>query len=79
MNEPMERPPQVVPSASAARAYGTAVLQAGFAFARAGVASVGAFVEAGLRTIAAFGAAHQATQRSHTDAPPDEAARSQMS
>ena len=64
----MECPVGTVRSAiSSAGAYGVAVFNAGFAFARAGVRSIGAFVEAGIETVAAFDAAHRSRQRPRGD------------
>ena len=69
---------RVVTSAtSPARAYGTAVLQSGLAFTVAGVIVVVAFVEAGIQTLDALSSAHRATKPRHSDAPPEDAARSQ--
>jgi hypothetical protein len=50
-----------------------AVFNAGFAFARAGVRSIGAFVEAGVETVAAFDSAHRSTQRPRGDGSSNEA------
>jgi hypothetical protein len=74
MTEAMEGPVGTVRSAiSSARAYGVAVFNAGFAFARAGVRSIGAFVEAGVETVAAFDSAHRSTQRPRGDGSSNEA------